>query len=155
MTAHAAKRRLLRGCTCCVAPVPIVTGCGPDRRSVLAGALAAFALGATSGTDFTAAVAQPAASAKPHRIDIHHHLAPPAWLAEVKGRPMLQPANVAWTAAKFLRRASGTSSKTGRMGCDSDIAPSIPRSRRTVAAVASRAQTPKGITRAGYSSTNA
>ena len=26
----------------------------------------------------------------PHRIDIHHHFAPPAWVVEVKGRPLLQ-----------------------------------------------------------------
>src|SRR5262249_56195518 len=35
-------------------------------------------------------------------IDIHHHFAPPAWIAEVKGRPMLQPANTAWTVEKSI-----------------------------------------------------
>ena len=49
-----------------------------------------------------AAFAQAAAAAKPQRIDIHHHFAPPAWVAEVKGRPLLQPANTKWTPAQSI-----------------------------------------------------
>jgi hypothetical protein len=58
---------------------------------MLAGALATFGLAASGATGLSAVGAQPAAPAKPHRIDIHHHLAPPAWLAEIKGRPMPSP----------------------------------------------------------------
>ena len=47
-------------------------------------------------------LAQTARSRKPQRIDMHHHFAPPAWVAEVKGRPLLQPANTAWTPAKSI-----------------------------------------------------
>ncbi len=36
------------------------------------------------------------------RIDIHHHFAPPAWLAEVNGRPLLNPANRTWTVEQSL-----------------------------------------------------
>ena len=36
------------------------------------------------------------------RIDVHHHFAPPAWIAEVKGRPLLQPANTRWTPAQSI-----------------------------------------------------
>ncbi len=36
------------------------------------------------------------------RIDIHHHFAPPAWIAEVKGRPLLQPATAGWTLEQSL-----------------------------------------------------
>jgi 6-methylsalicylate decarboxylase len=36
------------------------------------------------------------------RIDIHHHFAPPAWIAEVKGRPLLQPANATWTPEQSI-----------------------------------------------------
>jgi len=36
------------------------------------------------------------------RIDVHHHFAPPAWVTEVRGRPLLQAANTAWTAEKSL-----------------------------------------------------
>jgi predicted TIM-barrel fold metal-dependent hydrolase len=48
------------------------------------------------------AFAQGAAQAKPYRIDIHHHFGPPVWVAEVKGRPLLQAANTTWTPAKSI-----------------------------------------------------
>src|SRR5215510_5202270 len=69
-----------------------------DRRELLAGLLA------TGGhLAFTrVAGAQSAASARPYRIDIHHHFAPPAWVTEVKGRPLLQPANTTWTPEKSI-----------------------------------------------------
>ena len=73
--------------------------CG--RRELLLGVLASLALcprlrGAVPGV-----VAQPAAG-KPARIDMHHHFAPPAWVAEVKGRPLLQAANTTWTPAQSI-----------------------------------------------------
>ena len=48
------------------------------------------------------AFTQAGTSAKPFRIDIHHHFGPAVWVAEVKGRPLLQPANTTWTPAKSL-----------------------------------------------------
>jgi predicted TIM-barrel fold metal-dependent hydrolase len=71
-----------------------------DRRRFLT-ALASLGLAATSGGRL-AAVAQKAASANLQRIDMHHHFAPPAWVAEVKGRPLLQTANTAWTPARSI-----------------------------------------------------
>lgn len=73
--------------------------CG--RRELLLGVLASLALcprlrGAVPGV-----VAQPAVG-KPARIDMHHHFAPPAWVAEVKGRPLLQAANTTWTPAQSI-----------------------------------------------------
>ena len=62
-----------------------------NRRTFLSTALGSFGM----------AFAQ-TASAKPYRIDIHHHFGPPAWVAEVKGRPLLQPANTTWTPAKSI-----------------------------------------------------
>ena len=32
----------------------------------------------------------------PRRIDLHHHFAPPAWVADVKGNPLLNAANTKW-----------------------------------------------------------
>lgn len=59
---------------------------------MIAGSLAALAVsGARAQTP-----------AKPHRIDVHHHFAPPAWLAEVRGREMLQRANTEWTPARSI-----------------------------------------------------
>ncbi len=36
------------------------------------------------------------------RIDVHHHFAPPAWIAEVNGRPLLQAANTRWTPEQSI-----------------------------------------------------
>jgi len=74
---------------------------GGDRRRFL-GALASFGLAATAGAGRLAALAQAAAAAPARRIDIHHHFAPPAWVVEVKGRPLLQTANTAWTPARSI-----------------------------------------------------
>ena len=68
-----------------------------DRRTVLAGlASGVFLCGSR-----LAGRAQ-TSSARPHRIDVHHHFAPPAWVTAVKGRPLLQPANTTWTPEKSL-----------------------------------------------------
>lgn len=73
-----------------------------DRRTFLTRAIASLGLAATASSDRLAAFAQSAAPAKPHRIDVHHHFAPPAWVVEVKGRPLLQTANTTWTPAKSI-----------------------------------------------------
>ena len=67
-----------------------------DRRTFLSAALASTGMTALKG------FAQGTAAGKPNRIDIHHHFGPPAWVAEVKGRPLLQPANTTWTVAKSI-----------------------------------------------------
>ncbi len=41
-------------------------------------------------------------AAKPHRIDVHHHFAPPAWITAVSGRELLQKANTEWTPARSI-----------------------------------------------------
>src|SRR5688572_17818659 len=68
------------------------------RRDVLLGLLAAGAHAALA----RAATAQTPAPARPYRIDVHHHFAPPAWVTSVKGRPLLQPANTTWTPARSI-----------------------------------------------------
>jgi predicted TIM-barrel fold metal-dependent hydrolase len=72
-----------------------------DRRRFLStGAwLGATALAGRLTAPLTAA--QPSASSD-RRIDMHHHFAPPAWVAEVKGRPLLQPANTRWTPEQSI-----------------------------------------------------
>jgi len=62
-----------------------------DRRTFLSAALASLGASAVFSQ-----------SSKPYRIDIHHHFGPSAWVNEVKGRPLLQPANTTWTPAKSL-----------------------------------------------------
>src|SRR5262249_61105023 len=41
-----------------------------------------------------------AAVAKPHRIDIHHHVAPPKYIEEM--RSLLQPPTLAWTPERSI-----------------------------------------------------
>jgi predicted TIM-barrel fold metal-dependent hydrolase len=74
----------------------------PDlaRRTFLAN-IASLGLAAAGG-ERLAAFAQPAVASTPHRIDVHHHFAPPAWVAEVKGRPLLQTANTTWTPSRSI-----------------------------------------------------
>lgn len=67
-----------------------------DRRTFIASIMAATLAAKFSGN----AAAQ--GSSNPRRIDLHHHFAPPAWIADVKGRPLLQPANTKWTPASSI-----------------------------------------------------
>lgn len=76
-----------------------------DRRGFVTGLLASLGFLSTGGAGGIArlgAVAQGSATAKPHRIDVHHHFAPPAWVTAVRGRPLLQAANTTWTPAKSI-----------------------------------------------------
>src|SRR6266566_4339728 len=68
-----------------------------DRRRCLAGAVASLA---TASAGRLIAGGQSAASLRP--IDVHHHFAPPSWVSEVRGRPLLQPANTTWTPEKSI-----------------------------------------------------
>jgi hypothetical protein len=88
---------LLHHCACCRdrAQAPWL-----DRRAFIGSGLTA--IGLASYGALAPASAQEAGSAKPHRIDVHHHFSPPQWIAEVKGRELLQPANVNWTPAKSI-----------------------------------------------------
>ena len=73
-----------------------------DRREFLFSTLAALGAAAHADRVLAAGVAQAGSGRKPQRIDIHHHFAPPAWIAQVKGRPLLQPANEKWTPAQSI-----------------------------------------------------
>src|SRR5262247_50518 len=73
-----------------------------DRRNVVTSLLASLGLAAASPAEPLLAFAQAARSDRPHRIDVHHHFAPPAWVAEVKGRPLLQTANTTWTPERSI-----------------------------------------------------
>ena len=72
-----------------------------DRRTFLSAALASLSVGAITGGSLKS-FAQGAGPAKPYRIDIHHHFGPQVWVAAVKGRPLLQPANTTWTPEKSI-----------------------------------------------------
>jgi len=77
-----------------------------DRRSFLTNAIASLGLAVTGSGGLSAVLAQEAAPAKPHRIDVHHHFSPPAWVAVAQGRGTsaapLQTANTTWTPAQSI-----------------------------------------------------
>jgi predicted TIM-barrel fold metal-dependent hydrolase len=90
----ASMRRLSAVCNCCIQPFAAT---GVSRRGMLAGGTAALALGAVSG--FAPKVF---AQAKPHRVDVHHHIVPPTWLAamDIIGRTDFLLKN--WSVQKTL-----------------------------------------------------
>jgi predicted TIM-barrel fold metal-dependent hydrolase len=69
-----------------------------DRRQFLTGAVATLAV--SVGGRRVVAAGQPPAGLR--AIDVHHHFAPPAWVSEVRGRPLLQAANTTWTPEKSI-----------------------------------------------------
>ena len=71
-----------------------------DRRCFLAGGLGLVAAGCYAHELYAAQ--RSASSDSPRRIDLHHHFAPPAWVTDVRGRPLLQPANTRWTAEQSI-----------------------------------------------------
>jgi 6-methylsalicylate decarboxylase len=92
-------------CGCCGVPAP---SSRVDRRRFVAGGLSLSAASLAASGHLASAFAREAASTvgqggtKPHRIDVHHHFSPPQWIAEVRGRQLLQPANANWTPAKSV-----------------------------------------------------
>jgi predicted TIM-barrel fold metal-dependent hydrolase len=76
MSGQTGSRRLKTKCLCCL-PAAEPSALPVSRRGFLAGSVAASALGlaAASGNPPPAAAQ---AAAKPRRIDVHHHIVPPA-----------------------------------------------------------------------------
>ena len=94
-------QKLLLSCPCC-AQSAMPAAAGIDRRIFLTEGFAAAVAGFGATGAPAPALAQVSLPASPRRIDIHHHFSPPQWLAYVKGRELLQPANVAWTPEKSI-----------------------------------------------------
>jgi 6-methylsalicylate decarboxylase len=79
---------------CCTAQFAAT---GVSRRQLLVGGAAAIAAGASS-------VYAPhvLAQAKPHRIDVHHHIVPPTWLAAMDIIGRTNPPLAHWSIQKTL-----------------------------------------------------
>lgn len=95
MTERSKRGFSFRGCACCAPAISAPAGAAVNRRNFLAG---------TAAMTVAASVAPKAAPAQspttPHRIDTHHHVAPPKYVAEFKGD--LQPPVIAWSVSKSL-----------------------------------------------------
>ncbi len=90
----AIRRKLFARCTCCL------NGLGAaavSRRDFVAGSVAALGFGAVAGLA-PKAIAQ----AKPHRIDVHHHISPPTWLDALKKINQTNPPLANWSVQKTL-----------------------------------------------------
>ena len=121
-----ARSTLFGGCACC----PPVSASAVTRRNLLAGGAAALAFGAFAGS-------QVRAQAKPHRIDVHHHISPPTWLDAVKTAKRDNPPLANWSVQKSLddmdkagvatAMCSPTSPQVTFLGDDKDAAARIAR----------------------------
>jgi 6-methylsalicylate decarboxylase len=89
------KRRFFQPCSCCSTSVP-----GISRRSALSGIGAAAVVTTVSivGRALPALGETPASNTS--LIDVHHHFAPPAYVAENRSR--VSPAALDWTPQKAL-----------------------------------------------------
>ncbi len=85
------RHRLFAACTCCPEPFAAT---GVSRRDMLLGGAASLVAASVPAKVF--------AQAKPHRIDVHHHIAPPSWLdaMDVIGRKDFPLAN--WSVQKTI-----------------------------------------------------
>jgi predicted TIM-barrel fold metal-dependent hydrolase len=88
---QSSRHRLFAACTCCPEPFAAT---GVSRRALLTGGAAALVAASVPGKVF--------AQAKPHRIDVHHHIAPPSWLQamDIIGRKDFPLSN--WSVQKTL-----------------------------------------------------
>lgn len=73
-----------------------------DRRTFLTATMASLAALSAKRSLASALPQRGAGAQNPRRIDMHHHFAPPEWIAEVTGRPLLNAANLRWTAEQSL-----------------------------------------------------
>ena len=95
MRDRALHRLSFRGCNCCNESVTL-SGSKLSRRTLLGGA-GALAL---SGVAARRVGAQ--TPAKIPIVDVHHHLAPPAYIADLSRRKRGQPPTLEWTPEKSL-----------------------------------------------------
>jgi 6-methylsalicylate decarboxylase len=88
-----------RGCACCDASTFSLRGGALSRRNFIAGtaAIAAVGLAGPQG-----AVAQTAEATKPYRIDVHHHLSPPTYIAASNAGNFGESLMKNWTPEKTL-----------------------------------------------------
>jgi predicted TIM-barrel fold metal-dependent hydrolase len=88
------SRRWLSLCNCGLSHQPRL-----NRRDLLIGGAATLAFGAVQTSAF---VPKAVAQAKPHRIDVHHHISPPSWIDELKKMKKDSPPLTNWSVQKTI-----------------------------------------------------
>src|SRR4051812_15099376 len=98
MTHAQGRRAFVHNCTCCITPNAI--GAMPlDRRSFIVGSAAVFgSIAAPAALGLSGALSQ----ARPHRVDVHHHVVPPTWLAAMDLIGRSNPPLTHWSIQKTL-----------------------------------------------------
>jgi predicted TIM-barrel fold metal-dependent hydrolase len=91
------RRWSYRGCACCDGSTLSLSGAALSRRHFVAGAAATAAIGLSKG-----AAAQTAETTKPYRIDVHHHLSPPTYIAAANANNFGEIPMKNWTPEKTL-----------------------------------------------------
>jgi 6-methylsalicylate decarboxylase len=89
-----------RGCGCCDRSTLSLSGAALSRRNFIAGAAAMAAAGLTRPES---AAAQAIEAAKPYRIDVHHHLSPPSYIAASNASNFGEPPMKNWTLEKTIQ----------------------------------------------------
>ena len=88
-----------RGCACCDGGTLSLSGAVLNRRNFIAGATAMAAVGLGKAER---AAAQTTDVTKPYRIDVHHHLSPPTYIAASNVSNFGDPLMKNWTPEKSL-----------------------------------------------------
>jgi len=93
-------RWLYRGCACCDGSTLSLSGAALSRRNFMTGVAAMAAVGVSKSQR---AAAQTAEGAKPYRIDVHHHLSPPTYIAASNASNFGDLLMKNWTPEKSLQ----------------------------------------------------
>ena len=91
-----------RGCECCDGSMLSLSGAKLNRRHFMRGMTGAAAVAAVGLGRPPGAAAQSAEATKPFRIDVHHHLSPPTYIAASNVGNFGDPLMKNWTPAKSL-----------------------------------------------------
>lgn len=100
MALRTQRKLTFRGCTCCDETLTL-EGSKLSRRNLLGGA-ASLAL-----AGLVPAPARAQTPAKASIIDVHHHLAPPAYIADLSKRKLGERPTLGWTPEKSLADMDG------------------------------------------------
>jgi 6-methylsalicylate decarboxylase len=92
-----------RGCACCDGSTLSLSGAALNRRGFMLGVTGAAVMAAAGLGKPPSAAAQTTEPAKPYRIDVHHHLSPPAYIAASNANNFGEPPMKNWTPEKSLQ----------------------------------------------------
>jgi predicted TIM-barrel fold metal-dependent hydrolase len=94
------RRSSYRGCACCDGSTLSLSGAALSRRNFMAGAAAIATIGLAKPES---AAAQATEVTKPYRIDVHHHLSPPTYIAASNTSNFGDPLMKNWTPEKSIQ----------------------------------------------------